>query len=206
MPLARWSLGRYGKTICDREVKGIMSRSAFLRLELAVSLALVALALGWASARELSLAARFSATPYDLAVGVAVGALLWLCIPLLVSHPGMRRLWNAVLVPFARGLGLGDVALIALLSGFSEELFFRGVLLPEIGLVASSLLFGLLHALNPVYAMWAAITGAVFGVLAIHGETLVAPMLAHATYNFGALLALRRWRLGTPVPEGETST
>ena len=81
---------------------------------------------------------------------------------------------------------------IALLSGASEEFFFRGILMPEIGLGASSLLFGLLHAVNWAYVTWAAVIGAALGLLAIHGNSLVAPAVAHATFNLGALLVLRR--------------
>ena len=183
-----------------------MSRSAFLRLEWSLSLALIALALGWAVARGLPLSSAWHVTPRALAAGTAAGALLWLWIPLLSAAPGMRRLWDTVLIPFSRRLGTGDIVVIALLSGISEELFFRGVLLPEIGLVGSSLLFGLLHALNPIYALWAALTGMGFGLLAIYCGTLVTPIVAHTTYNLGALLVLRRWPARAAAPEGGTST
>ena len=81
---------------------------------------------------------------------------------------------------------------VAALSGLSEELFFRGVLLREVGVIATSAIFGLLHALNRVYAVWAACIGAGFAALTIATGSLVAPIVAHATYNLGALLILRR--------------
>ena len=61
-----------------------------------------------------------------------------------------------------------------------------------ITIAAHRVLFGLLHAVNWIYVAWAAITGAGLGLLATHGGSLVAPVVAHATYNFGALLLLRR--------------
>jgi hypothetical protein len=174
-----------------------ISRSAFLRLEWALSLALVALALGWAEVRDLPLGRPWTLGPRELSAGAAAGALLWLCIPLLRRSPAIRRLWDGVLVPFARGLRTGDIVAIALLSGVSEELLFRGVLLPEIGIVASSALFGALHALTPLYALWAGLTGAGFALLTIHGS-LTTAIVAHAVYNAGALFALRHWQVRPP--------
>jgi membrane protease YdiL (CAAX protease family) len=178
-----------------------ISRTAFLRLEWALSLALIAVALIWAELRHLPLGRPWTLAPREIAAGVTAAALLWLCIPLLRRSTAIRRLWDGALVPFARGLRTMDILAIALLSGISEELFFRGVLLPEIGLVASSVVFGALHALTPLYALWAGVTGAGFALLTIQGESLVVAIIAHATYNAGALFALRHWQVRTPVPE-----
>lgn len=180
----------------------VMSRKRFLRLEWGLSLGLVALALGWAALRALPLAGQWHATPRAVAAGVATGAALWLAIPLLFRIPDMRRVLETVLVPFSRALAPTDVVVIALLSGVSEELFFRGVLLAEIGLVGSSLVFGLLHALTWAYAAWAALIGTGFGLLALHGGSLVTPVVAHVTYNLGALVVLRHWRTHAIAAEG----
>jgi hypothetical protein len=166
-----------------------VTRARFLRLEWTLSLALIALAVAWAGVRQVPL--HWHPTPRAIASGAAAGALLWLALPLLFWAPAMQRVRDTILVPFSRSLRTRDIAVIALLSGASEELLFRGVLLPEIGLGASSLIFGLLHAVNWVYVAWAALTGAGLGLLATHGGSLVAPVVAHATYNFGALLVLR---------------
>jgi membrane protease YdiL (CAAX protease family) len=182
-----------------------MTKTAFLRLEWSLSLALVALALGWAALRDLPLGAHLAGGPPALAAGVAAGASLWLCIPLLRLSAGMRRLWDDLLAPFSRSLSRRDIVVIALLSGVSEELFFRGILLPELGLVASSVLFGLLHALTPLYGAWATLTGAGFGLLALYGGSLLTPIAAHTVYNLGALLALRHWDARAAAPEGGTS-
>jgi len=175
-----------------------MSRSAFLRLEWLLSLALTLLSMAWAAARDLPLAAALTPSAGRVAAGVLAGAALWGTIPLLLRSPAMRRVWTEVLLPFSRTLGTRDIAIIALLSGFTEELFFRGVLLPEMGLVLSSLCFGALHALCTVYFVWATVVGAAFGALALAGDTLVTPIAAHAIYNLGALLLLRR--LAAPAP------
>jgi len=180
-----------------------MSRTAFLRLEWLMSLGLTALAACWAVLRGLPLAGPLTPTIGTVVGGVASGAALWATIPLLLRSASMRQVWERVLLPFSRALDTRDIVVLALLSGFSEELFFRGVLLPELGLVASSLCFGALHALCAVYAAWAALIGAGFGALALAGGSLVPPIVAHATYNFGALLLLRRSALAT-IPEATT--
>ncbi len=170
----------------------MIKRAAFLRLEWGLSLGLIVVAACWAHVRGIALAALLQPTARTLLGGAAVGALLWLSIPILRRLPEMAPVWETVLVPFSRSLTLADVLVVAALSGISEEIFFRGVLLPEIGVVGSSALFGLLHAVNRVYAVWAALIGAAFALLTTHGATLVTPIAAHAVYNAGALLILRR--------------
>jgi membrane protease YdiL (CAAX protease family) len=169
-----------------------MSRSAFLRLEWLLSAALIVLSIAWAALRGLPLAQRLLPTPGSIVAGIVVGAALWVTIPLLLRSGAMRRVWDGVLLPFAATLGPRDVVLVALLSGFTEELFFRGVLLPEIGILLSSLCFGALHALCTTYLLWATAIGAGFSALALVGDSLVPPIVAHATYNLGALLILQR--------------
>jgi uncharacterized protein len=176
-----------------------MSRTAFLRLEWALSLALTACSIGWALARGLPLLERLTPTVPTLAAGIVAGAALWSTIPLLLRSAGMRRVWTEVLQPFSRTLATRDIVTIALLSGVTEELFFRGILLPELGLVLSSLGFGALHALCAVYFGWATLVGAGLGALALATDSLAAPIAAHAVYNLGALLVVRRAALRTPA-------
>jgi len=175
-----------------------ISRTSFLRLEWALALALIAFSLGWAELRGIDLGRLGTITLRDVSAGMTAGAVLWLCIPILRRSAAIRRLWDRVLVPFARGLRGYDIVTIALLSGISEELFFRGILLPEIGVVASSAIFGALHALTPLYALWAGVTGAGFALLTTHGS-LASAIIAHTTYNAGALLALRQWHPHRPA-------
>src|SRR5258705_8317283 len=99
-----------------------MSRSAFLRLEWLLSAALTMLSLVWAVARGLPLAATLVPSAGPLALGVLVGAALWVTIPLLLRSASMRRVWTEVLLPFSRTLDTRDVVVVALLSGFTEEL------------------------------------------------------------------------------------
>ena len=169
-----------------------MSRSAFLRLEWILSLVLIVVSGVWSALRDLALGTMLVPTPGRVGGGVVAGAALWATIPLLLRSASMRRVWHEVLRPFSATLTTRDVLVIAALSGLTEELFFRGVLLPETGLAVSSLCFGALHALTPAYFAWATAVGAGFGALTLAGDSLVTPIVAHATYNLGALLLLRR--------------
>lgn len=91
--------------------------------------------------------------------------------------------------------GLGGLALMAAV-GFYEELLTRGYLLQNLaaglglpaGLLASSLLFALLHLLNPgataLSTLNVGLAGLFFGLLYLRSGSLWAPIGAHAAWNF----------------------
>jgi len=90
---------------------------------------------------------------------------------------------------------ISESLMLAALSGFAEELLFRGLLLPYLGLTASTLLFGMVHfiprdGLWP-WSLWALAAGFVFGVLALHTGGLLAPILVHFMVNAVGLLTLK---------------
>ena len=93
-----------------------------------------------------------------------------------------------------------ELALICLAAGVGEELLFRGALQPFasrwIHPVAAvclvSLLFGLAHAMSVTYFVTATAIGCYFGWLTIAYDDLVAPIVAHALYDFVALVYIQR--------------
>ena len=94
---------------------------------------------------------------------------------------------------FAR-IGLREVIVIAAAAGIGEELLFRGVLQPEIGLIPASLVFGVLHMGGRgtlAFGCWVAIMGAALGWLAAATGGLLAPIVAHALYDAAALVYIR---------------
>jgi membrane protease YdiL (CAAX protease family) len=109
--------------------------------------------------------------------------------------PALQRMSQA----FAQLLGRGTQSRalgLALLSSVGEEVFFRGFLLPWLGLVVSSILFGLLH-IAPDRRLWlwplmATAMGFGFGWLYQFTGDVLAPTLAHFTINFFALSVLAR--------------
>jgi len=110
--------------------------------------------------------------------------------------------------PLAAGVG---ALLIALAAGTGEEVLFRGVMQEEIGarvggpagVAVASVVFGLLHAVTPVYALLATVAGAYFGWLyAACGHSVAVPAVAHAVYDWIALLLVHYEVTKGGVPAG----
>lgn len=127
----------------------------------------------------------------------------------LAIAPMVYEFLEKDIFPFVREASLGELLLGAAMAGFSEELVFRGLLQPKIGLVAASLVFGLLHGpsrgLWPL-AAWAAGAGAFLGALQISTGNLLLPTLVHAFYDAVALLYVRYLWHAEPPEENEEST
>lgn len=108
------------------------------------------------------------------------------------------ELFETVLAPIFRRFGFAEIIILSLVSSFCEETFFRGVLYPNIGIVLSSIGFGLLHLPHPrywIYAVWAACSGALFAYLFSISGTLVLPITAHAVNNVVGMLLLKKLKL-----------
>ncbi|KAJ9563884.1 hypothetical protein OSB04_009044, partial [Centaurea solstitialis] len=84
-----------------------------------------------------------------------------------------------------------DYALVAFLPGISEELLFRGALLPLFGVnlqsaTAVAALFGILHLGSGrkfSFAIWATFVGLAYGYATIMSSSLLVPMASHAINN-----------------------
>jgi uncharacterized protein len=143
--------------------------------------------------------------------GRGLGWGLAACVPLLVSMLALRGLKSGpfgrlnqvvdrFVVPLFSSCTLYDFALISMVAGFAEELLFRGLIQSALtnwlglaaGLVIASLLFGLAHIITPTYAVLAALIGVYLGWLWIATGNLLAPIVAHALYDFVALVYLTR--------------
>lgn len=95
-----------------------------------------------------------------------------------------------------------DLLILASIAGISEELLFRGVLQPWLenswnmtaGLVASNLIFALVHAVTPLYALLAMLIGLYLGLSLDYGgdRNLLIPMIIHALYDFVAFIVILR--------------
>jgi CAAX protease family protein len=123
----------------------------------------------------------------DAPIGLASAAAVIALSHLLTT----RTRWGAALARELAGalgpLSAGGCAALALLSGFAEEVFFRGALQPRLGFVAASLVFGLAH-FAPRRTLWpwtgfALIAGFGLGALYEWTGNLAAPIVAHAAVN-----------------------
>jgi uncharacterized protein len=97
--------------------------------------------------------------------------------------------------PFAHGLALWQVVVIAGCSSLGEELLFRGLLMPWLGLLPAAVLFGVLHQVpGParwVWVTWATAVGILFGAIFAASGSLIGPFVAHALINAVNLVFLR---------------
>ena len=132
------------------------------------------------------------------------------CLPLLAGMVAMTRwawgpsarlndLVRRQIVPLFASCQIWQIATIALLAGIGEEALFRGVVQagmqqyfgsPALAIVTASILFGLAHAITPMYAVLAGVIGAYLGWLASATGNLLPPIVTHAAYDYLAILYL----------------
>jgi membrane protease YdiL (CAAX protease family) len=78
-----------------------------------------------------------------------------------------------------------------------------GWLGPWAALALVSVLFGLVHPITPAYAVLATLAGAYLGWAYLASGNLLVPVLAHALYDFTALVYLLRGPRQAPPSESE---
>ena len=174
--------------------------SRLLKLELVVAAGLLAVAMGWDAWRQLDLQASLTTWSLaDVSLGLLAAMPPLLVIPLLEWRvdrympglQGLRQSIHLVLAPLVGRMRLAEVLAISALAGVSEEVFFRGVLQREIGVILASLIFGLFHAVSLPYVLWAAAVGGYLGCVAQWHGNLSAPIVAHTMIDTVGLLYIR---------------
>lgn len=132
--------------------------------------------------------------------GIGLGVGITLASSLIYTiWPAYRHSADYYLQLVLKPLVLPDLIWLGLLPGLSEELLFRGVMLPAIGLnleglFFSSLCFGVLHLSSPrqwPYVVWATTIGAVLGISAVMTNNLLVPIVAHVATN---LISSSLWK------------
>lgn len=169
------------------------------------SLIVVALLLGWIVDINPFSMISFSASgiSYGL-IGTIPLFLMFLALE-QVRHDSIvniRRFLLQTLGPNLHRHHWLNLLLLAAIAGVSEELVFRGVLQPWMeahwgaaaGLLGSNLIFGLVHAVTPIYAVLAALVGLYLGFSLDFGDSrnLLTPIIIHGLYDFLAFIALMR--------------
>jgi membrane protease YdiL (CAAX protease family) len=139
--------------------------------------------------------------------GTALFTGLGLGLGITAASAAVYRLWadyrksaDYYLALVLKPLTWFDLIWLGLLPGLSEELLFRGVMLPAIGLnsfgvVISSLCFGVLHYSGSqqwAYVIWAAVVGGILGISALETGNLLIPIVAHITTN---LISSCMWKV-----------
>ena len=129
----------------------------------------------------------------DVFLGAGVG-LFVVFLSKQSLHFASWRTLNSRFKEFFGTLSRRDILIIAFSSSLGEELFFRGLLQPSIGLVLTSLIFGLLHVgTEKIFWLWTAmalVLGFVLGGMMEYTGNILAPLIAHFTINYFNLLSL----------------
>ena len=137
---------------------------------------------------------------FNLCAGIALG----LVIVFLSRYAVHRWQWARKLHHEFRHL-LGpltdrEILVLAIASSVGEECFFRGALVPHIGVLASSGLFALAH-IGPGWRFlpWTIssfVVGWLMGALFLWGGDLSGPIAAHFVINYLNLHHIRRYDFG----------
>jgi uncharacterized protein len=178
-------------------------------------LAVLAVGLGWLFG--ISPLETFRWTVCDLGWGaLATVPLLGIFLACLYlpfrPFANILEFLDAAVLPLFRPCNLLELAGIAFLAGLGEELLFRPIVQgglaawigkpwgPLVGLAAAALIFGLMHRITTAYALLAGSIGLYLGILWMATGNLLAPIAAHALYDFLAMTYLAKIR---PAPAAE---
>ncbi len=114
------------------------------------------------------------------------------------------RIVESTLAEYLGALDAPMVISLAIISGFSEELFFRGAVQTSFGWIAATILFALVHSgPHRAFRWWtlfALVAGLLFSGLTLVRGNLMAAILGHITVNGINLWLLSR----TGPPEGSS--
>jgi membrane protease YdiL (CAAX protease family) len=181
-------------------------RGRWLWFALGFELLLIVPAVGLAFLFRRPLLASLHPDWHDALIGALATAPLFLLFQALLRSPwrhfeGIRAFLENHLRPVFGRWTVGQLALVSLTAGCSEEVLFRGVLQggltqllgPPLALVCASLLFGLCHLVTRPYGVLTAVIGLYLGGLWLLTGNLLAPITAHALYDFLALVYFLRF-------------
>lgn len=141
----------------------------------------------------------FSPDAVMLGLGIGIGITLMSELAYRIWKP-YRESADTYLAMVLRPLKMPDLVWLGVLPGMSEELLFRGVMLPAIGMngfgiLISSLCFGVLHffgARHLPYVVWATLIGVILAICTLYTQNLLVPIVAHVTTN---ILSSYLWKL-----------
>jgi uncharacterized protein len=132
----------------------------------------------------------------DLSLGIGAGLLLlalwWTAERAFPLARELEARLAGLLGPLTQSEAIG----LALLSGFAEELFFRGAVQGTLGWTAATLLFGVLHS-GPgrafrLWTLFAVLAGAILGGIMAWRGNLLGPVVGHFLVNAVNLRRLAR--------------
>lgn len=187
-----------------------IDRTTLLNITLFVEAFLLLTATLWSQFARIELAPALLVDASKMLVGAGAGlAIAVVSLSMFYLGKKIRALQNLrdiiveQIAPIFAGVRFADVFVVAAVSGFCEEILFRGVMQQQFGLLPTSLIFGLFHCpsfRHLSYGLWAFSAGFVLGWLYISTGNLWVPIIAHAVSNAVSLLFLRYGVKSPPIP------
>lgn len=169
------------------------------------SLLPLAMLFGWLAGVDCFAGLAFSEQALVRGCWLTLPPLLFFFMLQMWPHAELRRIRELLQKTLAVRLhpySWADLFILAALAGIGEEVLFRGFLQPWLetlwnataALVVSNLLFGLLHAVTPLYAFLALLIGLYLGLALDYGgeRQLLVPIVIHALYDFVVFLVILR--------------
>ncbi len=185
-----------------------LSRTQILIFMGITAIFLLAIAKIWQKLGAVQLLSiQFNSQALLWSLGLAVGITIASSI-IYRLWPSYRRSADMYLELVIKPLMWTDLIWLGLLPGLSEELLFRGVMLPALGLniaavALSSVLFGVLHLSGAgqwPYVVWASIVGFALGYCALVTGNLLVPVVAHIITN---LVSGLLWKINNRTASNE---
>ncbi len=184
-------------------------RALLLNVVLYVEGALLLLATVWCWLGNIPLAPVLVPRWKDFTVGAAVGIALVITSVFIfgISHLlekvskkpfgpflSMKQIALEEMAPLFAKLNVLDIFIIAIVSGFCEEVFFRGALQLDFNLWIAAGIFGMFHMPTfryLTYGVWAMAAGIMFGLVMESTHSLWAPIAGHTLNNLLVILFFR---------------
>jgi membrane protease YdiL (CAAX protease family) len=181
-----------------------MNRITRLVTVVEIALAAIGLAAAWWLGLPILEGTRIDTTALLLSAAltvplalVTIGGVTRSSIPFVVEF---RKKLEETVLPMFAGYSVPELALVAIMAGVGEEIFFRGflqlwlggLLNPWVALLLVSILFGVVHYVSHAYALFAGLIGLYLGLVLMLTGNLFVAIAIHALYDFVALLYLLR--------------
>lgn len=174
-----------------------IKQKRLIMLVLIIEILLFLFALIWSYIAKInpffSIYYNFADIIFALAAGIIFLIINFLAINVLSGFiPFFKSLKKSYqeISAIAVNITIPGALVIAVISGFVEEIFFRGILQQQFGIIIASIVFGIFHISNIKmlsYSIYTVFVGFYMGLLFLVSGNLLVPILVHIINNFIAL-------------------
>lgn len=125
--------------------------------------------------------------------GGAITAVIFVsCTRIWAKRSSQGRALARDLSAKAREMQTRNIFFVAASASLTEEIFFRGALVPSCGVVVAAVAFGAVHLRSGIaWSALAAAFGAALGIVFMASGSLVGPLVAHFAVDAIALFSAR---------------